>query len=57
MRVHVLVGDNAVDVLQTFAPIVATELPANARNVYVVAAELTEGLSLVPHGNLPKVNH
>ena len=57
VRLHVLVGDNAVDVLQTFAPSVATELPAKARQLHVVAAELTEGLSLVPHGNLPKVNH
>ena len=57
VRLHVLVGDNAVDVLQTFAPSVATELPAEARQLHVVAAELTEGLSVVPHGSLPKVNH
>ena len=58
LRVHVLFGESSVDVLGVFAPMKSLELGPASRDVYVVAAELLEGFSLVPGGGvLPRVNH
>ena len=57
LRLHVLIGANAVDLLAVFAPALGRSLPAGSRSVYVVAAELADGLSLIPGGDLPRVNH
>ena len=57
LRLHVLIGANAVDLLAVFAPALGRSLPAGSRSVYVVAAVLEDGLSLIPGGDLPRVNH